>query len=78
MAAYKIPEDAPAAAGRVRTEAVGRLEKDVAMYQREIEELQARIKDETEELQMRHLNRLLLETQRALADVLTKVDEYRD
>lgn len=55
--------------------ALKRYTKDVELYHKEIEDLKKRIREEADECTKRHLSRMLLETQRALASVLSKMTE---
>lgn len=51
---------------------------DVNCYHKEIEELNKKIKSETDESAVRHLKKMLLETQRALTSVLEKISELEN
>lgn len=55
--------------------AIKRYNKDIEIYQKEIQELKDSIKIESDEFKKRHLERMLLETQRVLSDVLNKREE---
>ena len=55
-----------------------RYETDVKCYHNEIEELKEKIKNETNESSKKHLEGLLLETQRALTVVLQKIDDLQN
>lgn len=57
---------------------VERLQKDAEMYRTEIEELQDKLRAATDEHEIQHMNRLLVEARRALASVLMKSEEYGD
>jgi hypothetical protein len=51
-----------------------RYNKDIELYHGEIEEITGKIKNEEDPCQKRQLERMLLETRRALADVLNKME----
>ena len=55
-----------------------RYESDVKYYHKEIDEFKEKLKSETDESAKKHLEKLLLETQRALAMVLQKIDELEN
>lgn len=55
-----------------------RYEKDVELYHGEIEDIKKKISEETDERAIKHLNRMLLETQRALANVLSKISQIEE
>ncbi|KAI4291246.1 hypothetical protein PAPHI01_0520 [Pancytospora philotis] len=57
-----------------KTGALKRLQKDVEQYHAEIERYTADIKTADDEYVARHLRRLLEESQRALTDVLMRIE----
>lgn len=56
--------------------ALKRFDRDIEIYHREIEEMTESIKTELDEFKKRHLEKMLLETQRALCEVLRKKQEF--
>lgn len=53
----------------------GRYNRDIERYHHEIEELNEKIGKEEDPTAKRHLEKQLLETRRALSDVLSKVNQ---
>ncbi|KAI5177042.1 hypothetical protein PAEPH01_2444 [Pancytospora epiphaga] len=54
-----------------------RYEKDVSLYQREIEELKDKLAIETDPYTIKHINAMLLEAQRVLTEVLMAMENMR-
>lgn len=62
---------------RIKEEAYARLQKDLHAYRQEIEQLKDEIKAETDERNKKHLNALLIESQKTLTDVLLKMENFK-
>ena len=63
---------------RIRQNALSRYKKDVEYYQNEIVDLKKQIKVSSDERQLKHLNNLLVESQRTLTSILMKIEEYEN
>lgn len=63
---------------KIRQNALNRCKKDIEYYQKEIETIKAEIKQTEDQEHIKHLSRLLNETQRTLTCLLMKVQEYED
>ena len=63
-------------ASTVAKKAIARLERDVELYQREIEDIKARRESEQDKYMQSHLDRLLLESQKALTNALMQISKY--
>lgn len=63
---------------KIRANAASRCRKDIEMYQKEIEDLKNEIRSEKDEYKLKHLNKLLTESQRTLSSLLLKVQEYEE
>jgi len=57
--------------------ALKRLQRDEKMYQKEIEEIKSQIKTSSDENEKKHLEKLLIESQGALTDVLMSMERFK-